>query len=173
MIAVRISALMLNDFPLKKCASPNNVSGIDRHQCQDLRVFIDLLGILHFKLCHLLFPRLHDISGFLQRLEPNPHNKGSQRSLDEMSYLSHKQEKGWHMSHHHIKLQKWRNAVVRHKQTSLSSPWMPLLKESMWRTFLPIELRLPCSYTCVFDPTFLFFLSLLLLSFTPHFQIRN
>ena len=31
-------------------------------------------------------------------LEPNEFNKGPQESLDKMSYLSHKQEKGWHMS---------------------------------------------------------------------------
>ena len=40
-------------------------------------------------------------------LEPNPLNKGSQQSLDKMSYLSHKQEKGWHMSRNHVKWQKW------------------------------------------------------------------
>ena len=32
----------------------------------------------------------------LWSLEPNPLNKGSQQSLDKMSHLSHKQEKGWH-----------------------------------------------------------------------------
>ena len=40
----------------------------DRLQCQDLGVFINLLGILHFTLCQLLFTRLHDVSGTLQRL---------------------------------------------------------------------------------------------------------
>ena len=32
-----------------------------------------------------------------------------------MSYLSHKQEKGWHTSHHQVKWQKWGNVVVGHK----------------------------------------------------------
>ena len=40
-------------------------------------------------------------------LEANSLNKGSQQSLDKMSYVSHKQEKGWHMSRNHVKWQKW------------------------------------------------------------------
>ena len=39
-------------------------------------------------------------------------------------------EKGWHITHHQVKWQKWRNVVVRHKQTLFSSPGMPLLRGS-------------------------------------------
>ena len=34
----------------------------------------------------------------LWSLEPNPSNKGSQESRDNMSHLSHKQEMGWHVT---------------------------------------------------------------------------
>ena len=34
----------------------------------------------------------------LWSLEPNPLNKGSQESRDKTSHLSHKQEKGWHVT---------------------------------------------------------------------------
>ena len=66
-----------------------------------------------------------------------------------MPYLSHKQEKGWHVSHHQDSGQKWRNVVIRQKQTLLSSPWMPVLRGSLWRTSLARENVTAMSYPCV------------------------
>ena len=40
-----------------------------------------------------------------ESIEPNQLKKGSHESLDKMSYLSHKQEEGWHVSRHQVKWQ--------------------------------------------------------------------
>ena len=105
-------------------------------------------------------------------LEPNELNKGSHESLDKMSYLSHKQGKGWHTSHHQFK---WQKMVIcsRPPQADDTFVAMDALAEKDYvEDFTANRIVTAKSFSCVFDPTFVF-LSLLLLGLIPGFQNRN
>ena len=91
-------------------------------------------------------------------LEQNELNKGSQESLDKhVLPVTQARKRGWHMSYHQVKWQKWRNLVVRHKQTLFSSPRDALVERIYVEDLIAKRNVTARSYPCVCWSDSLFF----------------